>query len=694
MLALPARALGISLLSISLLSTVAFLMPQTSEGAIITVRQDGTGDFDNLTAAIAAANPTDSIAIGPGTYAEGATLHIDVALTLFSTDGPEVTRIDGENAYRILETTSAGIRFEGLQFSNGRAPGSYPTGAGAALMWPGSQVTMVDCVIRGHVADWGGAIYVTNANTGSNTTLDAQSCVFENNLGTETAGAVYVVNGAVGTFSDCTVAGNEAGLRAGAIHIIRAVGHFERCSFSNNRSGDIAGAIYFEDSAGSLRESTFYDHTSPGPIAGTVVVQLSHGTNVTRNIFSGDTDGVGLRYYLGVDAHSCNVYWNNADGPIGGTTLDPTEVVADPLFCDPLHGDFTLASTSPAAPASSPCGQLIGAFPVACSSPGPSGAPRIDSIADVPGDDGGQVRIRWERSGYDAPSQPYVITGYGIYRQAPLPGAAVLAAESRDQRAPGLALDGWDYVATVPARGDAIYQYVAPTLCDSHHNQTCWSVFFVSAMTADPLTFFDSPPDSGFSTDDLPPAPPFNLHASPTALGTEVRWDAPEDAVAAYHVYRGTGDFEMLPAALVGTTAETVWLDADNAAPAWSYKVTALDVAGNESEAAFWNGSTTDAPSISPLRYALHGNEPNPFNPMTTIYFDVPSGGGRVALRIYDVRGNLVRTLLDRFEPVGSHRGVTWNALNDAGSRVASGVYFCRLQASSFDQSVRMVLIE
>ena len=109
-----------------------FLFPETSIGAVISVRQDGTGDFDNLTAAVAAANASDSITVGPGTYAEGATFSIDMALTILSTDGRDVTTLDGANAYRIFETTAAGIRLEGLTFANGVGPGTFPTGGGAA----------------------------------------------------------------------------------------------------------------------------------------------------------------------------------------------------------------------------------------------------------------------------------------------------------------------------------------------------------------------------------------------------------------------------------------------------------------------------------------------------------------------------------------------------------------------------------
>jgi hypothetical protein len=73
-----------------------------------------------------------------------------------------------------------------------------------------------------------------------------------------------------------------------------------------------------------------------------------------------------------------------------------------------------------------------------------------------------------------------------------------------------------------------------------------------------------------------------------------------------------------------------------------------------------------------PASFVLHPNYPNPFNPTTTIMFDLPADG-RAALKLYDALGREVATLLDEIAEPGRHR-VEWNA-----ARMASGVYFVRL---------------
>jgi len=98
---------------------------------------------------------------------------------------------------------------------------------------------------------------------------------------------------------------------------------------------------------------------------------------------------------------------------------------------------------------------------------------------------------------------PPAVLHYEVLRRVdPLPAGAATPAK----------LDGWDFVAAVPAHGDNIYSVVVPTLADSTIAQGMhWSVFLVRAATATPLTFFDSPPDSGYSVDNLAPAPPSGL---------------------------------------------------------------------------------------------------------------------------------------------------------------------------------------
>jgi flagellar hook assembly protein FlgD len=91
--------------------------------------------------------------------------------------------------------------------------------------------------------------------------------------------------------------------------------------------------------------------------------------------------------------------------------------------------------------------------------------------------------------------------------------------------------------------------------------------------------------------------------------------------------------------------------------------------------------------------FHLRQNVPNPFNPVTKIAFDVPRGGAKVALHIYDVSGRLVRTLVDGFEPSGT-RTASWYGRDDQGRPVASGTYYYQLTAPSFSERRKMLLLK
>jgi FlgD Ig-like domain len=98
-------------------------------------------------------------------------------------------------------------------------------------------------------------------------------------------------------------------------------------------------------------------------------------------------------------------------------------------------------------------------------------------------------------------------------------------------------------------------------------------------------------------------------------------------------------------------------------------------------------------PAALPTSFALYPNAPNPFNPETTIRYDVPAGGARVSIVVYDIAGRRVRTLLDSNAPAGGH-SVVWDGRDEHGQGAASGVYFCRMIAGSFVQTRKMVLLK
>jgi hypothetical protein len=93
------------------------------------------------------------------------------------------------------------------------------------------------------------------------------------------------------------------------------------------------------------------------------------------------------------------------------------------------------------------------------------------------------------------------------------------------------------------------------------------------------------------------------------------------------------------------------------------------------------------------LANSLDQNYPNPFNPTTTIEFQVKELAP-VSVKIYNVRGQLVRTLAnDTFQPGQTHQ-LKWNGRNDAGQAVSSGVYFYKMVTKNFTQTKKMVLLK
>lgn len=118
------------------------------------------------------------------------------------------------------------------------------------------------------------------------------------------------------------------------------------------------------------------------------------------------------------------------------------------------------------------------------------------------------------------------------------------------------------------------------------------------------------------------------------------------------------------------------------------YTVSGGYIGGGETVTGIRNG---DAPSVTG-RFVLHAGVPNPFNPSITIGFEVPAAE-RVRLSIYDVKGRMVRTLVD--ERIGKgHHTAEWHGIDAAGARVASGVYLVVMEAGNFRTSEKITLLK
>jgi hypothetical protein len=95
--------------------------------------------------------------------------------------------------------------------------------------------------------------------------------------------------------------------------------------------------------------------------------------------------------------------------------------------------------------------------------------------------------------------------------------------------------------------------------------------------------------------------------------------------------------------------------------------------------------------SSIPTQFALYQNVPNPFRGSTTFRLDLPVGR-MVRLEIFDVSGRRVRTLVNHFMPAG-RQSVAWNQRDDAGAELGAGVYFARVQADTFRDRKKLILM-
>jgi hypothetical protein len=99
-------------------------------------------------------------------------------------------------------------------------------------------------------------------------------------------------------------------------------------------------------------------------------------------------------------------------------------------------------------------------------------------------------------------------------------------------------------------------------------------------------------------------------------------------------------------------------------------------------------GDFTDLPTIT----ALQGNFPNPFNPVTQIRFDLAQAGN-VAIEVYNIRGQRVKTLTNEEWQAGRHT-IEWNGTDSNGRIVGSGVYFYTMRVGEYSSTRRMVLMK
>jgi hypothetical protein len=217
-------------------------------------------------------------------------------------------------------------------------------------------------------------------------------------------------------------------------------------------------------------------------------------------------------------------------------------------------------------------------------------APRITDVRDVPHDQGGTVFVTWLASGLDSRASR-AIREYRVWRRIHPPGVSVRVASDFGSFVPGThlavarpagaAVEYWEPIAEVPAAFLQGYGYTAATTQDSIAGSNPYTAFFVQALTADPLAFYSSEPDSGYSVDNLAPPAPMPFVAEYTPSGVALHWlPSPASDFSAFRLHRGASA-TFVPGAenLVVASPDTGYFDPVSSAS--YYKLAAVDVHGN-----------------------------------------------------------------------------------------------------------------
>ena len=174
-----------------------------------------------------------------------------------------------------------------------------------------------------------------------------------------------------------------------------------------------------------------------------------------------------------------------------------------------------------------------------------------------------------------------------------------------------------------------------------------------------------------------------SFDATPRGRAVDVTWDFwSDEAVDLFTLYRQHGASPSVVIASGDARTTRAYTDKSvEPGETYYYEVVIRNAGGDEFR------SLVATATVARLAASLSQNFPNPFNPVTSIGYVLPTDM-KVALTVYDVNGRVVERLVDGFQSGGEHM-IEWNATG-----IASGVYFYRLQTRDFVETRRMILLK
>ena len=620
----------------------------------------------NIADAVSACTGTDTVLVAGGDYLGNITLSSTVKVfgswdEAFTTQdlAAHPTRLQGgASAVRVFPGSGDFGLIDGFilhDCTGGNS--SEPVGGqhGGAVYSKGASPTFRNCVFTANRAASGTGVGFGGAACLIGGAPVFENCTFTGNVGSG-GGAVGVFGGANASFVDCTFTRNVlsdslGGNFGGAFYVSGASVEISGSTLLNNGAAGQGGALYLTSGQAVIDRTTIRNNRARN--GGGAVAAEGGSLAVSRSVLQGNGtvsgNGGGIAANgTALELHNVRFTGNVSAGLGGGlSAFTATGTVencqADGNSGSSLGGLFIMAAGPAQVRQNMIFGNTGGGLLV-------TGAEAVEDWNNVWSNTGGD-NLTSASGGHSFSLDPLFVDAaagdFGLGQFSPnVDGGASY---------PGC-LDPDGTVADVGLKGGPLADFVAPAR--------------VTGLAAAP---------QGDSQ-------------------VVLNWQAAaEPNIAHYVVYRDTtAIFRPSAAKAVHTVAHPGHSFVDTPpAGDWYYLVAAVDsdgYAGGYSDRAYASGSGVTAVGEGqlPRTMAIAGIAPNPFNPRTTVAFDLPRAG-QVKLAIYDLRGHLVDVLVDGQVAAGSHTAV-WEGRDRSGRTAAAGVYFVRLNGPEGVLTSKMVL--
>ncbi len=656
-------------------------------------------DHSTIQAALNAADSSETVLVQPGTYYENIIWPDVNGIKLISAGDSSNTIIDGGGtssviymnpATTIIDTTTL---IQGFKITNG---GNVQYGGGVFIS-NASPLLKQLFVVNNIALSSGGGVHLDNGNP----TLRSLT-VSDNSAD---IGAGINIRFCDAKLSNIKIIRSLAGSNGGGLFMYGGNSIFEEVDAVSNEAGGSGGGFYLVECEGMITKSEVISNIAGGD-GGGIYITRDHNlsilsTTISENVAGGSGGGINLYTVSSPTLTNLIITYNRAYTAGGiyfrSGTPTMTDIIISHNTANEMAGGLYIYSS------------LLPDYLIS----------NITISENSAGSDGGGLYIRNPSSGSTG---PIIINsticrnsagsgggGLHIYRGGPIFRLMTITNNNSTSGFHGIFIIGDAPTfsnSNIAYHGTCLYNNDNSNLIDAdsvwwgHSNGPYHPVQNPNSLGDSVNAFVDVTPWLAEPDTAAPPIPVQNLTINSTGYDfVELSWDASLIGdLAGYKIYFDT-DSSGFPYDDTVDVGNNTLTTLSGLVPGLAYYITATcyDTDGNESWYSKEVSATPAALAVKessniPTSFALHQAYPNPFNPTTTIRFDLPHSVD-ISIVVYDLLGREVVPLVDGDMTAGYHQ-VIWDGRTASGREVPTGIYIARLITPQYTKSIKMVLLK